>query len=288
MTGYGAGSASFPGGRVSVELRAVNHRFLELKTMLPRDFLPWEKDLRELVEAQIKRGKIDLMLTLSGKSPGTYTVQLNLDLARAYQGALTRLRHELGLKGEADLNLLAAHSELFQISEKPQPTTAEVEATKQALQRALTTLERQRLREGKFLQRDLRTRVSALGKIRRLVKERSVVTQQAQREKLSQRVMSLLKGMDVEQSRLLQEVATLAQKIDITEELVRLDSHLGALSSLLRAHEPVGKRIDFLLQEIQREINTIGAKADDATIRHLVVEAKEEVEKLREQVQNVE
>jgi uncharacterized protein (TIGR00255 family) len=288
MTGYGAGSAAFPGGRVSVELRAVNHRFLELKTILPRDFLPWEKDLRELVEAQLKRGKIDLTLTFSGKPPGTYTVQLNLDLARAYQDALTRLQHELGLRGEADLNLLATHSELFQISEKPQPTTVEVEAAKQALQRALTTLERQRLREGKFLQRDLQTRVSTLGKIRRLVKERSATTQQVQREKLRERVTGLLKGMEVDQSRLLQEVVTLTQKSDITEELVRLDSHLEALSSLLRTHEPVGKRIDFLLQEIQREINTIGAKADDAAIRHLVVEAKEEVEKLREQVQNVE
>jgi uncharacterized protein (TIGR00255 family) len=288
MTGYGAGSASFPGGRVSVELRAVNHRFLELKTMLPRDFLPWEKDLRALLETQLKRGKVDLTLTLLGKPPGTYMVQLNLDLARAYQDALMRLQQELGLKGDADLNLLAAHSDLFQISEKPQPTTAEIEAAKHALQRALTTLERQRLREGKFLQRDLRTRVSALGKIRRLVKERSVTTQQVQREKLRQRVMSLLKGIEVEQSRLLQEVVALTQKSDITEELVRLDSHLEALGSLLRAHEPVGKRIDFLLQEIQREINTIGAKADDTTIRHLVVEAKEEVEKLREQVQNVE
>jgi uncharacterized protein (TIGR00255 family) len=172
--------------------------------------------------------------------------------------------------------------------EKPQPTQVEVQAVKQALQLALADLERQRSREGKFLSRDLRTRLAILERARRAIKKRNPLVQRMLREKLQERVTTMLQGMEIEHSRLFQEVVALTQKSDITEELVRLESHLQALSEALHSNEPVGKRIDFLLQEVQREINTIGAKAEDTTIRHLVVTAKEEVEKLREQVQNVE
>ncbi len=288
MTGYGSGSASFPGGRVSVEVRAVNHRFLEVKMILPREFLPWEHEWREMIEAQVKRGKLELMLTFSGRASRSYAVNPNLDLARAYQEAVSYLQRNLKIKGEIDVSFLAARPDFFQVSEKPQPTQAETQAARQALQHALTVLEGQRSREGKFLERDLRTRVVALEKTRRAITKRSRVVLRIVREKLQERVTSLLQGIQIDQSRLLQEVVTLTQKSDITEELVRLGGHLEALSETLRLHEPVGKRIDFLLQEVQREANTIGAKADDTTIRHLVVAAKEEVEKLREQVQNVE
>ncbi|MBI3300845.1 MAG: YicC family protein [Deltaproteobacteria bacterium] len=288
MTGYGSGTAAFPGGRVSVELRAVNHRFLEIKMPLPREFLAWEHEFRELIEAQVKRGRLEMMLTCTGRPPRAYAVRLNVELARAYREAVTRLQRDLRVKGELDLPFLAAHPELFQVTEKPQAVDAEVQAAKEALHHALAALERQRTREGKFLQRELRARVAALDKVRRAVKDRSGIVQEAVRKRLTERVTSLLQGIEIDQSRLLQEVATLVQKSDITEELVRLHSHIEALAGLLRAHEPVGKRIDFLLQEVQREVNTIGAKADDVTIRHLVVQAKEEVEKLREQVQNIE
>ena len=288
MTGYGSGTATFPGGQVSIELRAVNHRFLEIKMPLPREFLAWERELRAMIEAQVKRGRLELTLTCTGRAPRAYTVNLNLELARAYREAVGRLQQDLGVTGELDLPFLAAHPELFQVTETPQPLAAEVQAAKHALQHALAALEQQRCREGKFLQRELRTRVTALDTVRRAVKDRSQIAQDAVRERLKERVTSLLQGVEIDQSRLLQEVATLAQRSDITEELVRLHSHLKALAGLLRAHEPVGKRLDFLLQEIQREVNTIGAKADDVDIRHLVVAAKEEVEKLREQAQNIE
>jgi len=288
MTGYGSGSASFPGGRASIELRAVNHRFLEVKMMLPREFLPWEGEWREMIEAQVKRGRLDVSLTFSGRSPRPYTVNLNLDLARAYREAITRLQRDLKVRGEFDMSFLTSRPELFQVAEKPQPTQAEVQAVGQALRLALTALGRQRSREGRFLARDLRTRIAVLERARQTISRRTPVVQELLREKLRERVTTLLQGVNVDQSRLLQEVAALTQRSDITEELVRLQSHVQALTEALRSDEPVGKRIDFLLQEVQREINTIGAKADDTTIRHLVVAAKEEVEKLREQVQNIE
>lgn len=288
MTGYGSGGASFPGGRISVEIRAVNHRYLEIKMTLPRDFLACEGEFREMVAAQVKRGRIELALTCSGRPPRSYTVSLNVGLAKAYREAVMDLRHALGIESALDLGFLTSRPDLFQVTEKPQLTQVETQAAKQALQHAVAALEQQRNREGKFLQRELSGRVAALEKVRRAIKKRSGTVQEALRKKLSERVATLLQGVEIDQSRLFQEVATLVQKSDITEELVRLHSHLEALAGLLRKHEPVGKSIDFLLQEVQREVNTTGAKADDAAIRHLVVEAKEEVEKFREQVQNVE
>jgi uncharacterized protein (TIGR00255 family) len=292
MTGYGSGSAAFPGGRVTVEIRTVNHRFLELKMPLPREFLAYEQEFREMIESHLTRGKVDIFLTTTGKPSRRYTINLNLELARAYRGALTRLRRELGLTDNEDFSFLSAHPELFQVQEQPQATAAQAEAIKKALTQALTALDRHRLREGRFLQRELRTRVTALDKVRSQVKARIGTVQANTRNRLKERVNTLLQGLlqgvEIDQSRLLQEVATLAQRGDITEEIVRLQSHLEALGELLHSTEPAGKRFDFLLQEVQREVNTIGSKADDTEIRHLVVAAKEEVEKLREQVQNVE
>jgi uncharacterized protein (TIGR00255 family) len=288
MTGYGSGVTVFPGGRVTIELRTVNHRFVEIKMPLPREFLSWEGEFRTAIEAVVKRGRVEMTLTLGGRPTKAYVVQPNIDLARSYHTALKRLYRELNIKAEVDLSFLTVRPDLFQISEQPHAVADEIHVAKEALQEALVSLERQRSREGKFLQRDLRARVSTLEKTRRTIRERSPIAQDTARQKLKDRVASLLQGVEVDHNRLLQEIITLTQKSDITEEIVRLDSHLKALLDLLRAAEPVGKRIEFLLQEVQREINTIGAKSDDVTIRHAVVSAKEEVEKMREQVQNVE
>lgn len=288
MTGYGSANVAFPGGRVSAELRTVNHRFLEMKMLLPRLFLPWEDEFRRQIGAKVGRGRLELTLSLAGRAPRNYEVSLNRELAQAYHQALKHLQKELGMDGPLDIQLLASRPDVFQVIEKPGLSPAEIQAAKKAVQDALQALERQRSREGKFLQRDLRGRITTLSKIRRAVATRTGRVQTASRDKLAERVRTFLAGTEVDQVRLLQEVVTLTQKSDITEELVRLQSHLEAMSDLLRKHEPVGKRMDFLLQEINREINTVGAKADDAPIRHLVVEAKEEVEKIREQVQNIE
>ena len=288
MTGYGNASVAFPGGRVSAELRTVNHRFLEMKMLLPRLFLSWEDEFRRQIGAEVSRGRLELTLSLAGRAPRTYEVSLNRELAQAYHHALKNLQEELGMDGPLDIQLLASRPDVFQVIEKPGLSPAEIQAAKKAVQDALQALERQRSKEGKFLQRDLRGRIKTLSKVRRTVATRTGRVQTASRDKLAERVRTFLAGTEVDQARLLQEVVTLTQKSDITEELVRLQSHLEAMSDLLGKHEPVGKRMDFLLQEINREINTIGAKADDAPIRHLVVEAKEEVEKIREQVQNIE
>ncbi len=288
MTGFGTGSLAFSGGRATVDIRAVNHRFLEVKLHLPRGFLALEDELRALVAAQVKRGRVEVFLTLSGQTARSYTVVPNIELARAYSQAAQQLKDSLELGGDLTLQFLLSRPEVFQVAEVHQPASTEIAASKKALQRALTALERHRRREGKFLQRDIRGRIATLEKIRRRVERHSAQSQHATQQKLADKVTALLPHLDSERRRVLQDVASLAQKSDITEECVRLHSHLGAFADLLRLAEPVGKRMDFLLQEMQREINTIGAKSDDTSIRHLVVQAKEEVEKIREQVQNME
>lgn len=288
MTGYGSGSAAFPGGRISIELRSVNHRFMEIKMPLPREFLPWEGEFREVIETDVKRGRVEMTLTCLGRPTRAYSVEANLELARSYYTALKRLYRELGVQNEVDLTFLTTRQDLFQVMERPQAVADEIRAAKEALHAALAGLSRQRSREGKFLQKDLRTRVATLEKKRRAMQERSRTMQGVVRQRLIERVTTVLQGVEIDQSRLLQEVVAITQKSDITEEIVRFQSHLQALAELCRSSDPVGKRIEFLLQEVQREINTIGAKSDDVQIRHAVVEAKEEVEKMREQVQNVE
>ncbi len=288
MTGFGNGSRAFSGGRATVDIRAVNHRFLEVKLHLPRGFLAVEDELRTMIATQVKRGRLEVFLALSGQTARSYAVVPNITLAQAYTQAAKQLKSTLDINGELNLQFFMSRPEVFSIAEAHQLSTTAIDASKKALQRALTALERQRRREGKFLQRDLRQRIMTLEKIRRSVGQRSKHTQQATRHKLADKVTALLPHLDSERSRVLQDVASLVQKSDITEEFVRLQSHLGAFSDLLRLEEPVGKRMDFLLQEMQREVNTIGAKANDAAIRHLVVQAKEEVEKIREQVQNIE
>ena len=288
MTGYGSGSASFRGGRVSAEIRTVNHRFLEIKMSLPRLFLPWEDEFRRQLSAEVGRGRLELSLNLSGRAPHTYTVSLNRDLAQAYRQAFGDLQKELDIDTPLDLRMFASWPDLFQVSAQPQLSQTELQTAKKAVSKALRSLESQRSREGRYLRRELRSRVSTLSKIRRAANRRTGRVQAAARQRLAERVQIFLADTQLDQSRLLQEVVAATQKSDITEELVRLQSHLETMTDLITTHEPVGKRLDFLLQEINREVNTIGAKVDDAPIRHLVVEAKEEVEKLREQVQNIE
>ena len=288
MTGYGGATGSFPGGRVVVEVRAVNHRFAEVRLTLPREYYPWEAELREMVQEVVKRGRIEVAVYPSNQQPKEYEVRLNMGLAKAYLGAFSRMHRELGVQGEIDLSFFASRPELFQVVEKPWQPDTEVKAAKQALRRALAALEKERRREGRFLKKDMVQRVHHLGRLWQKVKKRLPIVQAELKEKLSARMTALLAGAEIDQGKLLQEVAFLVQRSDITEELVRLHSHLAALHALLQESGSIGKKMDFLLQEIQREVNTIGSKADDATVRQLVVEAKGEVEKLREQAQNVE
>lgn len=288
MTGYG--SASFQKGEraLTIEIRSVNQRFLDIRFSMPRDLLPWETELRSIVQAHVARGKLDISINRAGTPESEFSVDVNLPLAKAYIEALTQLRKALKIKSELDLAPLMNRPELLRVSEKRRDAQDDIEFVKATLLKAVQSFNRDREREGKALGKDMLERVRRLQRLQSQIstRVRALTPQLAQR--LRERLSSLLEGREINEERLLQEVALITDRSDVTEELVRLKSHLAALLQLPRSTEPIGKRLDFLLQEIHREFNTISSKSADLDVTNSTIEARGEIEKLKEQAQNIE
>ena len=287
MTGYGAADEVIPGGRLHIELRSVNQRFLDVRVTSPREYASWEGTCREIVGKHVARGRVEVYVSRNAPARGRTRVVLNVEAARDYATAWRRVQRELGLQGELDLGLLRG-SDIFETVEVPRDLRAEFPAAERALTRALLGLERARRREGRNLQHDMQGRIVRLAAIERDIRAHAAAVTGDLQTKVNDRLQGLLKGATVDPARVAQEVAYLAERSDVTEEMVRLRSHLDAMRKALATGGPVGKQIEFLLQETHREINTIGSKVNHLDITRLVVEAKGEVERLREQVQNVE
>jgi uncharacterized protein (TIGR00255 family) len=287
MTGYGAAQARVGDVGLAVELRSVNHRNLDLKISAPREYARWEADLRRAISEAIERGRVELYVSRNA-SASARSIALQKDVAAAYVRAWRELKREFSLAGEIDLGLLQGRTELFQPRSDAADLSAEIETLKALLDKALAAHARDRAREGKHLAHDMHARVRALGQVAAKLKARAKTLLPRLRERLAARVQDVLGKDGIDPARLVQEAALLADRADVTEELVRLTSHLESLDALISDKAPVGKRIDFLLQEVQRELNTVGSKANDLDTTRLVLDGKAEVEKLREQVQNVE
>jgi len=288
MTGYGQAHWQRAGRSVSVEVRAVNQRFLEVKLNMPREYSPWEAELRTLVQEQVARGKVDIAIFRGGANGGQVKVEANIALAKEYVAAWRKLQHALHLPGAVDLGLLQGRTELVRIVERRGDAGAEIDAVRTTLRRALQAFNREREREGRALTRDMIARTRRLRQLQEGIARRveQLLPQLAAR--LRQRLATLLEGKDIKEERIAQEAALITERSDVTEELVRLQSHLAALADLLRGREPAGKKLDFLLQEVHREFNTIASKSADLEVTNLTLEARSDIEKLREQVQNVE
>jgi uncharacterized protein (TIGR00255 family) len=287
MTGIGTGDAPLAGGRVSLEARSVNHRFLDVRVRLPREFTEHTAFLEQAARARLSRGRVEVLVHLDG----TGAPALVIDKARAAAAlrALSELRDELGLDAPVPLSLLSAVPDLFVVPGQGDPDAVRA-ALGAALDAALGALDAMRASEGRNLHADL---VARLATVRALAADVAALAQglaERHRRRLRARVARLLDGTDVvlDPSRLEQEVALFAEHADVAEELTRLASHCGHFDALLGASEPVGRKLDFLLQEMAREVNTIGAKASEAEVAFRVVELKAELERMREQVQNVE
>jgi uncharacterized protein (TIGR00255 family) len=288
MTGYGQASWQGRGCRITVELRSVNQRFLEARFNLPREYAPLEGDLRQELQAAVARGKVDVAVNRSGLSSTTYAVEVNTALARAYVDAWRGVQKSLRLEGAIDLQPLLARPDIVRIVERRPEPEAELQHVQRVFRRALQAFNREREREGAMLRRDMQQRVERLAALHRQLQARAAAAVPDLEARLRQRIDSLAAGVNVTPERLAQEIAVLASRSDVTEEFVRLGSHLAAMRAALRSSEPIGKRIDFLLQEIHREVNTIASKSNDLDITNLTLAARAEIEKLREQVQNVE
>jgi uncharacterized protein (TIGR00255 family) len=289
MTGFGKRESLCQGTMIGVEIRSVNHRFCEIMVRLPKSLLSMELDLKEQVRRTCERGRIELMVTMNGgNSSTTKIVELDRVMARRYVQGLRELQRDFKLSGTVDVNVVAGFRDLFTTSEEIPLIKDVPKVVKGLAQRALTDLEKMRKKEGAALQKDLLNRIHTIEERLLLVHQRIPLSLQASVDRLKFRVAKLLEGERLDSDRIVQEVAMLAERSDVTEELTRLQSHVAQFRSSLKSKAPVGKRLDFLLQEMGREVNTIGSKANDVEISSQVVELKSELEKVREQVQNIE
>jgi uncharacterized protein (TIGR00255 family) len=288
MTGFGQASWQGKGCKITVEIRSVNQRFLEARFALPREYLAWEAELRQTVQAAVARGKVDVNVSRSGPLVSEFGVEVNTPLARAYADGWRKLQKALHLPGEIELQVLLGRPDLVRVVERRAEPSSELPRLRHVLDRALQAFNREREREGKALARDMQQRVAQLLDVTRQLRARTIAVGPELMARMRQRIDELLKPGSVDADRLTQEVAFLVGRADVTEELVRLDSHLSAMQKLCTGRELAGKRMDFLLQEIHREVNTIASKSNDLAMTNLTLEARSEVEKLREQAQNIE
>jgi uncharacterized protein (TIGR00255 family) len=289
MTGYGSGAAPVANGRIVVEIRSVNSRFLELKVALPREHASAESELREAVQAAIERGRVDVVVRREGAVKREVKLELNRPLARAYVDAWRAIKRELRLNGEVDLALLrASAADIVRPVEVAPDPARDLAALRRALRAAVAQHRRDREREGAHLARDMRSRIARLEELRGECAREVETLKPLLAERLASRITALIGTHVADPTRLMQEVAIALDRSDVSEEVTRLGSHLAALRGLLQLPDAVGKRFEFLLQETLREVNTIGSKANHLPITSQVLAAKAEIEKLREQVQNVE
>lgn len=290
MTGYGRGEGVHDGCKITLEVSSVNRRQSELNLSLPRDFDPLEPRIRDEINRHVARGRVTLRLTVQAtRDRAAGRGRVHRSLAAAYARELGRLGRELKLAGPLTLDTLVRLPGVVEAAEPDDDAEALWPAIASALKTALAALTRMRAREGAHLARDLTARVTSMRRYTAQVRKRAPDAARRYREQLLQRLRQAgLEGLDLNDERLLKEVALFADRSDISEELTRLESHFGQFDDTLDSRQPVGRTLDFLAQEMNRELNTIGAKANDAAISRAIVHLKAELEKFREQVQNVE
>jgi len=288
MTGYGRGEGESGMGRALVESRSVNHRYSDINIRLPKRLAIFENRIKEIIRSQVSRGRIDVSIKLDALGGEKLQLQVDSNLAEQYFQALLSLKDKFHLRGEITLELLAGAKDLISPKEEVgdiEPYWLEIAPI---LKRALQEMDEMKCSEGNALVKDIQTRLERITRQLKEIKAQLPSYVEAYQNRLRERLQSLLGGIEVDPVRLQQEIALLAERTDITEEIVRAESHLSQFTLLLNEKESVGRKMDFLLQEIYREVNTVSAKANDAEISQKVVEIKSELEKIREQAQNIE
>lgn len=288
MTGYGRSEITKKGVTVTVELRSVNNRFLEVTARLPRSLSLRENEIKELVRRKALRGKVNLLVNVERENGGDIPLRINTAAARGYYKLLNELRRTVKLKEKVKLEHLLHFTEVIEQEETEREDEGEWSVVQQALDVALDGLTDMRRQEGRELEKDFRHRIGTLEDYLGRVEELSRQQAPAERVRLRERIKELLEGASADEGRLETELAILADRLDVTEECVRFRSHNKFFLEALEAPESAGRKLNFLIQEMNREANTIGSKSSDTAIAHLVVHMKEELEKVREQLQNIE
>ena len=287
MTGFGRGSAQGDSFKVHVDMRSVNNRFLDIHTRLPQELASLEVPLKKQIQAALKRGRVDLTVSVDQMKPATF--EINRPLVSGYLAALAELKSEFGLGGDPSLELVAKLPGALQVSQDSgELDSSLVTGVTAAVSQALVALAEMRIVEGQELATELTARLDSIEAQLPTVEAAASQLPGLYREKLTRRLQDLLAGGQIDEVRLAQEAVMLADRSDIAEEITRLKSHIVQMREVLHADDEVGKRIDFLLQEMNREANTILSKSNDLAISDAAIIIKTDVEKLREQGQNVE
>ncbi|HVI86490.1 MAG TPA: YicC/YloC family endoribonuclease [bacterium] len=288
MTGFGASDLATAAGRYTVEARSLNHRFLEIMVRLPRELAPLEDRIRALVQGRVLRGRVEVAIMRENYGKRLRTVRIDLDLAKAFASALNELKQALELPGSPDLAMLSALPDLIRIEEQKEDLEAAWTAIAEGLEVALSRLVAMREREGARLASDLGQRVRRLAERADEIERRAPLVVQEHAARLTRRIEELIGMPPVDEGRLAAEVAIFADRSDIAEETTRFRSHVAQMQQMLIGDGPAGRTLEFLVQELGREANTIGSKANDVEISRAVIAVKGDLESLREQIQNLE
>ena len=288
MTGYGSAQGSIEGLRITVELKSVNNRFLDASVRLPRRFLYAEDAMKSTVQRHISRGKVDVFVTVDSDEEGDVDVKVNEALLRSYLEAFRHISEEYGIPNDVTALSVARFPDVLTVEKKDLDADAVSEGLLEITERALCDFDAMRLREGEKLRDDVLLRLETIDALVTTVERESPKTLAEYRARLEAKMAEVLGGAGFDESRILTEAAIFADRIAVDEETVRLRSHMSQLSAMVSGDSPTGRKIDFLVQEFNREANTIGSKCQNSDIAHTVVDLKSEIEKIREQIQNIE
>lgn len=288
MTGYGSAKGSVEGQEITVELKSVNNRYLDCSVRLPRNFLFAEDTVKQAVSAGVSRGKVDVFVSAQASQDSGTVVSANEELARGYRDAVARIAETLGLESGLNAFSLARFPDVLTVERRELDKDKAAAALSEITAKAVEEFNAMREREGERLRRDMLGKLETIEGLVSVVEERSPQTVKEYRERLEARLRDILADRSLDEQRVITEAAIFADRTAVDEETVRLRSHIAQFRTMLEEGSPIGRKMDFLVQEFNRESNTIGSKCSDASLAKVVVDLKSEIEKIREQLQNVE
>ncbi|MBR5491187.1 MAG: YicC family protein [Oscillospiraceae bacterium] len=288
MTGYGSAKGSCEGFDITIELKSVNNRYLDTSVRLPRSFLFAEEAIKACVQKHISRGKVDVFVSVANTGDDSVVVSVNEPLAKGYAAAIKKIAELCDLPDELSALSIARMSDVLSVEKKEADKELLAAGITAICENALDEFDAMRLREGAKLSADVEERLVTIENYVSSVEERSPETVAEYREKLWKKMSEVLSSTTVDEQRILTEAAIFADKVAVDEETVRLRSHIAQMRGMLASGSPIGRKMDFLIQEFNRESNTIGSKCNNSDIAKIVIELKSEIEKIREQIQNIE
>ena len=288
MTGYGSAKGTVEGLEIQVELKSVNNRYLDASVRMPRSFLFAEDMVKSSVQNHISRGKVDVFVSVDAAAAGDMVVRVNEALLKGYVEAIRHIAEEYELPNDLTALGVSRYPDVLTVEKKDLDADAISEGMRIIVEKALEDFDSMRSREGAKLREDVLTRLQTIDRLVTIVEEKAPETVQAYRRRLEQKMEEVLGTAGIDENRILAEAAIFADHIAVDEETVRLRSHMAQLKTMINGNSPTGRKIDFLIQEFNREANTIGSKCQNSEIAHVVVDLKSEIEKIREQIQNIE